>query len=239
MKLIYIWALLVVAIFAQTLEDANTLLGAKEYKKALKSYELLCKKSVAIACRRASFIYATGIGVAVDSKKSATLAKRACTLEDGRGCTNLATMYALGVGVEANSTKATKLYKKACRLKDVDGCAKVGFAYLKGIGVDKNISKAFELLSSACKQEQQEACYNLAILQDKKGNYKESKKLYEKTCSSGDALACNQLGFLYQNGLGVKKDIGKALHYYIKSCQGGSKMGCENRDYFNDKRGKK
>jgi hypothetical protein len=47
-------------------------------------------------------------------------------------------------------------------------------------------------------------------------------------CMRGDMVGCNNLGFLYQTGQGVKKDYSRAAQLYEKSCNGGNAHGCFN-----------
>lgn len=58
------------------------------------------------------------------------------------------------------------------------------------------------------------------------GKYKRAFKLYEKACNYGDNRACDHLGILYNNGLGVKKDIIKANELFEKACNHGIGSGC-------------
>lgn len=60
---------------------------------------------------------------------------------------------------------------------------------------------------------------------DKK-DYKTALKLFQKACDSGDTSGCANLGFMYNNGTGVKQDSFKAVELYIKACDGGNAGGC-------------
>ncbi len=44
----------------------------------------------------------------------------------------------------------------------------------------------------------------------------------------GNAFACNNLGVMYENGTGVKRNKAIARQYYQKACNMGNKRGCEN-----------
>ena len=48
----------------------------------------------------------------------------------------------------------------------------------------------------------------------------------KKACYSGDANKCDELGSMYDLGLGVNEDKTKAVEYYDKACKGNSAMGC-------------
>lgn len=50
---------------------------------------------------------------------------------------------------------------------------------------------------------------------------------YKHACKSGDAVACFELGYLYENGMGMKPDTKEALKYYKKSCEQKYQFACE------------
>ena len=49
--------------------------------------------------------------------------------------------------------------------------------------------------------------------------------LYRQACDMGNAMGCNNLGLMYQNGEGVAKDDAKAVELYQKSCDAGTQAG--------------
>ncbi|WP_291026739.1 SEL1-like repeat protein [Helicobacter sp.] len=46
--------------------------------------------------------------------------------------------------------------------------------------------------------------------------------------------ACNNLGILYGNGLGVREDRAKAKELFGKACDLGSQLGCDNYKKYNN-----
>ena len=61
-----------------------------------------------------------------------------------------------------------------------------------------------------------------------KGDYQKAAQLYQKTCDSGIAEGCYNLGVLYADGQGVNQDYQKAAQLYQKACDGGDAEGCYN-----------
>ena len=61
-----------------------------------------------------------------------------------------------------------------------------------------------------------------------KKDYAKSAVLYQKTCDSGDAIGCNNLGLAYQYGHGMKQNMNKANELYGKACNLKSQSGCDN-----------
>lgn len=57
---------------------------------------------------------------------------------------------------------------------------------------------------------------NEALKAYKASDYKKAAKLSKKACDNGNAWSCNNLGFLYDNGQGVKKIIKKQQSFIKK-----------------------
>ncbi|PKK64545.1 HCP-like protein, partial [Rhizophagus irregularis] len=53
-------------------------------------------------------------------------------------------------------------------------------------------------------------------------------KRYEKSAKQGDSDAQNYLGYLYENDLGVQKDLKKAFYWYQRSAENGNKLAHYN-----------
>ena len=47
----------------------------------------------------------------------------------------------------------------------------------------------------------------------------------QKACDDGNAISCGSLGFLYDNGQGVRQDYKKASELYSKACDMGEAGG--------------
>jgi len=60
-----------------------------------------------------------------------------------------------------------------------------------------------------------------------KGDYQKAVQFYQAACDEGNTGGCcSNLGFLYQNGKGVKQDYQKAAQFYQKACDEGEALGC-------------
>jgi len=66
------------------------------------------------------------------------------------------------------------------------------------------------------------------------GDLIKASGLMKKSCKNGNMRACWNLGLLYSNGRGVKRDKNKALELYKIACEGGYKNGCTSYDIFKD-----
>jgi TPR repeat protein len=58
--------------------------------------------------------------------------------------------------------------------------------------------------------------------------YADAAPLMQFACDGGAAPGCTNLGWFYQNGLGVNRDQMKAVELYRKACDGGNMRGCND-----------
>lgn len=129
---------------------------------------------------------------------------------------------------------AFSLFNEACNKEgDADGCLGVGLMYMYAIGTNNDEEKAMYFYKKACSAGSALACSNVASLYDiGTSSIPQDKimanELYIVGCNGGDMFACNNLGYMFANGLGVKKDLFKSLQYYKFACDGGSSLGCYN-----------
>ena len=85
-----------------------------------------------------------------------------------------------------------------------------------------------------CKRGKADACARAgreAIDQGQEGDekaYARAKPLLEQGCKGNAPAACDDLGWIYDDGLGIKADKTKAVHFYTKACDGGLARGCTN-----------
>ena len=64
--------------------------------------------------------------------------------------------------------------------------------------------------------------FSIGVAKDSNLNPKE----LETNCNKGDIASCRDLGHLYFQGEGVKKDYNKAAQLWQKACDGGNAEGC-------------
>jgi TPR repeat protein len=64
----------------------------------------------------------------------------------------------------------------------------------------------------------------IALLRQKR--YSDARPLFEQACNGGEMRACNDLGYLYAQGLGGLHDPKKARDVYKKACDQGTLPSC-------------
>lgn len=87
-----------------------------------------------------------------------------------------------------------------------------------------------ELLQVACDLGDSEGCYLLAF---RATDHKRAFVAYEQACDGGNALACTNLGYMYEQGQGVAADPDSAARLYSRGCAGSictgtNNLGCVN-----------
>lgn len=87
----------------------------------------------------------------------------------------------------------------------------------KGIGTTQNMAEAKKWYRKAMEAGSGEALYRLASLSDKTGDYPEALKLYRRGVAQDDFRAMVDLGDMFEQGRGVKKDVAQAVRLYEQS----------------------
>ncbi len=60
------------------------------------------------------------------------------------------------------------------------------------------------------------------------GDYAKAHRLWEEQAATGDPQAMNDLGTLYERGLGQEQDLGRALHWYAEAAKAENPAGMAN-----------
>ena len=103
----------------------------------------------------------------------------------------------------------------------------MGNLYFHGHGVEKDYKKAIVYYKKS------KTSYGLCLIglvytQGTEKNYKKAKKYYEKASLLSNSAALNNLGLLYDGGLGVKQDYLKAKEFFEKSAELNNSSGLNN-----------
>ena len=178
---------------------------AQDYKQAIYWYEKAVAQGQTTAMNNLAYMYQHGNGTAVDLKKAFELFEKAASKDNQYACSNLAFFYDTGTYVTQNYELAYKWYLKGAELGNASCMNMVGQYNLHGKGRNKDYATAINW-------------YNKAVEADPK---------YA-------AAYCN-IGYCYEYGYGVTKDIDKALHYYEKCANLGNETGKNNLKNLKDK----
>lgn len=207
----------------------------KDYKKGFELYSKACELGHAKSCNEVAYGYRNGWGVDENAKKAIEFFAKACELGDEDSCSHLGYIYADGdEGAKQDGKKAFYYFDKACEMKNGYSCVVLAGLYIDGKGVEKNINKAKELYTAQCQHKKYQdfkACARLGELNFKEKEYKNAKEFLGLGLKGGEIWTENYLGQIYEEGLGVEKNLEKASKYFGDFC---TKAGEDCKDCCDD-----
>jgi TPR repeat protein len=109
----------------------------------------------------------------------------------------------------------------------------LGNAYLNGLGVEADPSKALDYARHAASLGEAggEVLLGFLYVQGIGGvvkNYDRAFFWFKSALDKGHSMAANNLGVIYEQGLGVKKDINLALKYYRQAASQKNPLALKN-----------
>jgi TPR repeat protein len=119
------------------------------------------------------------------------------------------------------SPKMLEWYQKGARLGNTECERILGHVYFQGVGVERNLDTAMQYFEKAAAKGHAAAQNGVGRCHYEKGRYEEAFKWHTKSAAQGYATAEIKLGILYGDGLGVTKDISKAIEWYTKAAEKG------------------
>ncbi|MGO8952922.1 MAG: TIR domain-containing protein [Rhodomicrobium sp.] len=183
----------------------------RDFAMAFKWYERAAGKGEAGAMTSLGWLYENGQSVGQDYAKAREWYEKAADKGEAGAMTNLGSLYEDGQGVGQDYAKAREWYEKAATKGDAAAMYNLGLLYAFGKGVPRDYAKVREWNEKAAGAGEAGATQNDA----------EAHLWHEKAASKGSARAMNILGWLYENGIGVKQDYAKAVEWYGKAAGSG------------------
>jgi uncharacterized protein len=131
----------------------------------------------------------------------------------------LAERYRTGDGLLQDHAIAAQWYARAAALDHAPAQNQLGKSYYEGLGVPQDAAQALRWLSAAADQGAAQHIFDLAIAVEKGAadtapDPEQAARLYATAAEAGHTEAAVNLGVLYQNGVGVVQDYGRALTLY-------------------------
>jgi len=145
-----------------------------------------------------------------------------CNTGDGKACNFAGALYATGLqGIKLDLPQAFAFFQKSCNGNYATGCANLANAYYNGLGVTLDRAGAVQLYQRACDLSAVTACVDLGVVyRDGKVQAKNpayAAKLFQRACDLS-AAACASIASMYELGMGVPKDVPRAVSLYQRSC---------------------
>lgn len=128
--------------------------------------------------------------------------------------------------MQGRHEEAIRYYTRCMEEGSLSAACKLGILYQEGWGGDESLGKAVYFLDIAAKAGITEAKFRLGEIYFTehglmKRNFTLAGKWYLAAAKDGHVAAMERSGYCCQHGLGVAKDVQKALEWYRKSAAGG------------------
>ena len=172
-------------------------------------------------------IYRTGAGVARDEAEAFRWARLAAEAGNARAQHELGAMYELGRGAPADVAKALDWYTKADAQHVAQAANNIGALHYRGLGVKQDAGEAVRWFRKAAEAGDGAGALNLAARllagEGVAADPAEARRWLEKAAGATGtddesltvvAVARYTLGKVYEEGIGVEKDLVKALQLY-------------------------
>lgn len=183
-------------------------------------------------------MYRNGRGVPVDEAEAFTWFKKSA--DNGNSAAQAVTgdYYAVGKVVARDYSLAYKYYRMSAEQGNVHAQAMTG-AYLKaGIGVIQDLSESRKWLDMAANSDEPWGKYYLAewlLYHDQSSGADgkvEAARLFRSAMESKIVLARYMLGSMYENGIGMPRDLDMAFNLYRDAAAANEKSAAFRLAYF-------
>jgi len=168
-----------------------------------------------------------GLGVPADAQRAFRWARAAAQQGEPSAQFAVGVMYEWGNGVESNLGEAAAWYRKSAVQGNAPAANCLGALYLQGKGVATDAAQATEWFRKAAEAGNTAGQFNVAMRYwNGSGvavDYVEARRWLERaaTATATDDLTLSivasskqELGVIYEEGLGVERDLVRALRYY-------------------------
>lgn len=193
----FVIALLCVLGLQANSDEALQAFKAQQYEKAFALYHKSALSGDAKAQSALSYLYANGLGVQKDTKKSVEWLEKSANNANVNAQYDLGMFYLNGNNVPQDSKKASEFLTKASEQNHADAQYNLGQMYYKGDGVDLNISKTVELFEKAANSGHKGAQQNIGHIYLHLLKFDEASQWFEKSAAKGDESAYYILSLIH------------------------------------------
>ncbi|MBR5969390.1 MAG: sel1 repeat family protein [Lachnospiraceae bacterium] len=164
-------------------------------------------------------------------KKAMEAYEKAAAADCAYGYIGIGDLYRKGRDVKQDEAAAMKNFESARKSGAVEGTFAIGMLYAYGQGVEKDAKKAAEYFETVAKESEDFGFRNEALIElgylhceEELGAASDPVKgiaYLQEAADAGHPHALLALGYIYDNGYGVKEDKTKALSYYAQAAEAG------------------
>jgi uncharacterized protein len=205
--------------FAGPIEDGASAYQKGDYETALNQWRPLAEQGDAEAQRSLGQMYDFGRGVAKDEAQATLWYRKAAELGNAGAQYRLGLKYIYGrKPTPGDVVIGLSWFEKAAYQGDVSAQARLGELYEFGdFGVPRDHAQSVAWFRKAAKQGDISSMLRLIGFSMSAGDYVEALRWSRKLAELGDAFGQYQLGAMYAEGLGVRKDHAQALAWLQKA----------------------
>lgn len=146
----------------------------------------------------------------------------------------VASHYETGQGVGRDAAAAARWFRRAAEHHHAPSQYRLATLYERGSGVEKDMAAAERLYRSAAGQGNVKAMHNLGVLlinrKDEPTDYPAAAKLFRQAADHGFSDSQYNLAILYEQGLGVGRDLLQAYRWFALCARSGDAQAAAQRD---------
>jgi len=202
------------------------------YAKAIQSYreganDDRLPELQATAQDRLGRMFSNGDGVAQDAKQAISWFEKSDALGNIEAPTDIGDIYFFARGVPRDLPTAVRWYRKGADRGSPHGMGQLAWCYLNAMGVDKNVAEARALYLKLAQLGNDLGAYQSGWIFEhvEPTDYAQAMNWYLQAAAQNYALAKNNIGYMYEHGMGVKKNYATAAHWYEQAANAGDKRG--------------
>jgi localization factor PodJL len=142
----------------------------------------------------------------------------------------VASRLAEGKGLDQDLKEAAEWYHRSAASGFAMAQFRLGTLYERGLGVRRDAARAQSWYERAAAQGNVKAMHNLAVLaasRGPKGDYESAARWFTAAAEHGLADSQYNLAVLYENGMGVTKDMQKSYTWLLLAAKQGDKDAAE------------
>lgn len=197
-----------------------------------------CELRVAAGCTNYGADLANGLGVARNHELAATYFGKACELGSVLGCAHYGGRLEGGWGIAQDKEKAKAIYEDACAKNGALACNRLAELLLKSGRVGERAT-AVVALERACELRSALSCWRAGELGSP---MKVQVELVRQTlaaekagCDDGYGANCHGAAQFYGLGVGMPRDLAKAMALYQRGCDREYQASCETLAKLKDR----
>lgn len=202
------------------IEAGDAAFSRGDYRSALESYQRAALASAPLvragALNRIGILYERALGVSHDDGVAFEYFRRAADFGSGYAQANVGDCYGYGLGVDKDPERALLWYRSAAQLNVPLAYNALGWVYLQGLGVPRSPHDALLWYERGADAGSPNAAYEIGWIYSniEPVNFIDAMRWYRIAAAHRHREAQNNIGALYEGGLGVQQDYLQAAHWY-------------------------